>query len=642
RTRVQALLAKVATLPDVGGVASPYVIKKQIAPGGTIGFATVTFDKLTNGVGSANSKTFVNTVTGASGQGLEFQVEGQVAEQGAKNNAGQSVIFGFIATAIVLFFVFGSIPAMLLPLLAAGAALSTAVALIGLLSHAMTIAPFSSQLALLIGLGVGVDYALFIVTRYRQAMLRGVPPVDAVAEAIDTSGRAVLFAGTIVCIAMLGMFALGVSFLYGVAIAATVAVAFTVIAALTLLPALIGAFGKRVLRRKDRKLIAENQVRSDDSSGAWERWTGILERHPLALGGGAALILVVLMVPFFGMRLGNADAGTDPTSSTTYKAYQLLAKGFGPGYNGPFEFVGVVSTPAQRAAFERVMVAIRHTPGVATSTPQPVFLPAQPGHVPIGVAFAIPTTSPQDNATTDLLGRLRNNVIPQAEGSSGLQVLVGGSTAIYDDFASILSSKMPLFLTLVIGLSFLLLMAVFRSIAVPLTAAVMNMLSAGAAFGVVTAVFQDGTGASLLGVNTKGPIAAFLPVIVFPIVFGLSMDYEVFLLSRIHEEWLRRKNNREAVIQGLAATGRTITAAAAIMVLVFAGFVLGGERVIQLFGVGLAGAVLLDALLVRCVLVPALMLLLGDVNWKLPSVLDRLLPRFNVEGSEPAPRPAAS
>ena len=642
-----ALLTKVKNLPYGGGVSARVGTPLGVSKDGTIGYVTVTFNKLTQGVGSANSTLFVNTVTGATNSNVEFQVEGQVAEQGAQNNADKSLIFGFIATAIVLFLVFGSFPAMLMPLLTAGAALGSAVGLIGLLTHAITIAPFSDQLALLIGLGVGVDYALFIVTRYRQAVLRGVAPVDAIAEAIDTSGRAVLFAGTIVCIAMLGMFALGVSFLYGVAIAAAVAVAFTVAAALTLGPALISAFGKRFLRKKDREKIASLQLTTSDSSSLWTRWTELLERLPWALGGVAALILVVLTIPFFGMTLGQADAGTDPTSSTTYKAYQLLAKGFGPGYNGKFEFVAQVATPAQKATFHRVMVAVKHTPGVVGANTTPTYLPpVRPGAAQVGVAFAVPEWSPQDGRTTDLLHRLRNIVVPRAGGTGGVHVLIGGTTAIYDDFATILTNKLPLFLTIVIGLSFLLLMAIFRSIAVPLTAAVMNMLSAGAAFGICTAVFQNGTGASLLGVDTKGPIEAFLPVIVFPIIFGLSMDYEIFLLSRIHEEWIRRRDNREAVTHGLAATGRTITAAAAIMVLVFAGFVGGGERTIQLFGVGLASAVLLDALLVRCVLVPALMLLLGNRNWQIPSVLDRILPRFNVEGKghpvDAAPAPARS
>ena len=640
-----ALLTKVKNLPYTGGVSARIGAPLGVSKDGTIGYVTATFNRLPQGVGSSNSTLFVNTVRGASNSSIDFEVEGNVAEQGAQNNTDKSLIFGFLATAIVLFLVFGSFPAMLMPLLTAGAALSSAVGLIGLLSHAMTIAPFSDQLALLIGLGVGVDYALFIVTRYRQAVLRGVPGVDAAAEAIDTSGRAVLFAGTIVCIAMLGMFALGVTFLYGVAVAAAVAVAFTVFAALTLGPALISAFGKYFLRKKDRVKIADKALNLSDSSGPWTRWTELLERMPWALGGVAALILVVLTIPFFGMTLGQADAGTDPTSSTTYKAYQLLAKGFGPGTNGKFQFVAQVGSPAQKAAFHRTMVAVEHTPGVASAITKPVYLPpVRAGAAPVGIAYAVPEWSPQDGRTTDLLHHLRDVVVPGAAGASGVHVLIGGTTAIFDDFAQILTNKLPLFLAIVIGLSFLLLMAIFRSIAVPLTAAVMNMLSAGAAFGISTAIFQNGTGASLIGVDTKGPIEAFLPVIVFPIVFGLSMDYEIFLLSRIHEEWVHRKNNKEAVTHGLAATGRTITAAAAIMVLVFGGFVGGSNRTIQLFGVGLASAVLLDALLVRCVLVPALMLLLGDRNWQIPRVLDRVLPRFNVEGKtrsiEPAPSPA--
>jgi RND superfamily putative drug exporter len=340
------------------------------------------------------------------------------------------------------------------------------------------------------------------------------------------------------------------------------------------------------------------------------------------------------------MRLGSADSGSDPTSTTTRKAYDLLAEGFGPGYNGPLQLVAEVSTPAQKAAFLRTVQAVSSTPGVVSHTP-PAFIPGQGGHSAVAIANVIPKDSPQAASTADLLHTVRDKVVPGAEAGSGLHVFVGGQTAIFDDFAKVLSGKLPLFIGIVVFLSFLLLMTVFRSVAVPLTAAVMNMLSTGAALGIVTAIFQWGWGASLLGIDKTGPIEAFLPVMLFPIVFGLSMDYEVFLVSRIYEEWHRRGDNTEAVKHGLATTGRTITAAAAIMFLVFAAFVLGGDRIIELFGIGLASAVLLDALIVRSIIVPAVMMLLGEWNWKLPRVLDRVLPRLNVEGEsarEDAPR----
>jgi RND superfamily putative drug exporter len=634
RSQVEAMLEKVARLPHVSEIASPYGPNgaAQISESGQIAFANVTFDVQSSKILPPAAKTFVNTARAGSGNGVQIEVEGQIAEGAAQNGAG-GLGLGAFAAGVVLFIVFGSLLAMALPLITAALSLGTGIAVIGLLSHVLQMASFSSELSLLIGLGVGIDYALFILTRYRQGLLRGLPGEQAVIESVDTSGRAVLFAGMIVCIAMLGMFALGVSFLYGVAIAASIAVAFTVIAALTLLPALLGFFGPKVLRRRERRALREGQLRTSDESTAWARWAGWLERRPAAFAVVAAGIMLLLAVPFLSMRLGSSDAGSDPSGSTTRKAYDLLAKGFGPGYNGPLQLVAEVNTPAQKAAFERVQQAVAKTPGVVgASTPR--FLPSpSPGQPGVAIANAYPKGSPQDESTSNLLHTVRNEVIPAATKGTGLQVLVGGQTAIFDDFSTVLSRKLPLFFGVVVLLSFLLLMLVFRSLVIPLIAALMNILSAAAAFGVITAIFQDGIGASLLGIDKTGPIEAFVPVLMFAILFGLSMDYEVFLVTRIYEEWHRRGSNREAVTHGLAATGRTITAAAAIMVLVFGAFILGGQRIIELFGVGLASAVLLDALIVRSALVPSLMLMLGDANWWLPGALDRVLPHLRVEGS---------
>ena len=649
KARAEADFAKVAKVPHVAAVVSPYTAQtsKQIAPGGRIAFADVTFDSASNHnqITALQAQHFVKTVQSGSGGGVQFQVEGNIAQAGNPNNQGSSLFFGFIAAAIVLFIAFGSFVAMLLPLVTAGVSLGCGIAVVGLLSHALTIANFSNELALLIGLGVGVDYALFIVTRYRQAMLRGASREDAVVESIDTSGRAVLFAGMIVCIAMLGMFVLGVSFLYGVAVAATVTVAFTVISALTLLPALLAVSGRLVLRRKERRAVREGTVTVNDESPAWARWTAIMNRRPAAFALVAALVMIIIAVPFFGMRLGSADAGTDPASTTTRKAYDLLAKGFGAGYNGPLELVARIESPTQLAGFAKARQAVARTPGVVASTPVH-YVKGSGGRPSVATAEIYPKGSPQAASTANLLHFIRGSVIPAATRGTGVQVLVGGTTAIFDDFSHVLASKLPLFIGIVVVLSFLLLMAVFRSIVIPLTAAVMNLLSAGAAFGVLTAVFQNGWGGSLIGLNTTGPIEAFLPVLLFPILFGLSMDYEVFLISRIYEEWHRRADNTQAVTHGLSATGRTITAAASIMVLVFGSFVLGGQWIIEMFGVGLASAVLLDALIVRSVLVPSLMVILGDSNWKIPGWLDRALPQFNVEGQsardeQPATPPRA-
>jgi RND superfamily putative drug exporter len=636
QARARAAFQKVSALPFVAQVASPYTPAgtKQIAPDGQIAFADVTFTNAANRnkISAAQARSFVHAVTSSSGQGVEFAAEGNIAEAGNPTNQSGGLMFGFIAAAIVLFVVFGSFVAMMLPLITAGLSLGCGVSVVGLLSHVINIATFSNELSLLIGLGVGVDYALFIVNRYKQALARGETREAAVVESLDTSGRAVLFAGMIVCIAMLGMLALGVSFLYGVAIAAAVTVAFTVVAALTLLPALLGILGGLVPRRRERRALKAGEHNSRVESPIWVRWTSAISRRPALFAGAAALLMIIIALPFFSMRLGSSDAGTDATNTTTRKAYDLLAKGFGPGYNGPLELVAQINSPAQLAAFKKTEAVVASTPGVVAATPVALLAPGH-GRPTVAIARVFPKGSPQAASTSDLLSRVRGSVIPAATKGTGLTVLVGGTTAIFEDFSHILSAKLPLFIGIVVLLSFLLLMVVFRSLLIPLTAAIMNMFSAGAAFGVITAVFQMGW----LG-GTTGPIETFVPVLMFPILFGLSMDYEVFLISRVYEEWHRRRDNTEAVAHGLAATGRTITAAAAIMVLVFASFILGGERIIELFGVGLATAVLLDALIVRSILVPGLMMLIGERNWQIPGWLDRRMPRLNVEGE---PRPEA-
>ena len=634
RAKAEALFAQVAELPHVSSVASPYdpAGKAQISPNGDVAFANVTFDAQSNKVSTSQAKAFVDKITSASTDAVQFEVGGQVAQSASQGGDSSGLLFGFLAAAVVLFIVFGSLLATLLPLLTAGLSLGVGIGVVGLLSHVFSMASFSSELALLIGLGVGVDYALFIVTRYKQGVLRGLSAEQAVTESLDTSGRAVLFAGhdrvhrdarhvragrqLPVRRGRRGSDRGGVHGAIGADAAA-------------------GAAG---LLRPPRAAAprapraARGAVSTTDESAAWSRWTGWMQKRPAVFAVGATALLVILAIPFLSIRLGSADAGSDPANTTTRKAYDLLAKGFGPGYNGPLQLVAEVDSAQQKAAFLRVQQAVAKTPGIVGAA-EPHFIPGANGRPDVAIADLYPKGSPQDQSTADLLHKVRNEVVPAAEKGTGLTVLVGGQTAIFDDFSHVLAGKLPLFIGVVVLLSFLLLMIVFRSIAIPLTAAIMNLLSAGAAFGVVTAIFQNGWGASLIGVDKTGPIEAFLPVLMFPILFGLSMDYEVFLVSRIYEEWHRRRNNSEAVAHGLAATGRTITAAAAIMVLVFGAFVLGGERIIKLFGIGLGGAVLIDAAIVRSVLVPAVMLMLGDRNWKLPAFLDRILPQVNIEGS---------
>jgi RND superfamily putative drug exporter len=621
KQRIAQMLARVRNLPHVASMGTP-----AISPNGQIGFVTFNFDEQANKLDLAAIKRVIDTAKAAETPTLQVELGGQAIQNANPQGTGGTAP-GFVAAAIVLFLVFGSLLSMLLPLLTAGAALGTGIAAIGLLSHAISTPQFSSELSLLIGLGVGVDYALFIVTRHRQGLLRGKSIEDAAIDAVDTAGRAVLFAGMTVCIALLGMFALGVSFLYGVAIAASLVVALTVAAALTLLPAMLGFFGLKVLRRRDRRALAEGTFSQTDESPAWGRWARTLEKRPALLAGGAALVMLVLAIPFLSLRLGSADQGSDPKSTTTRQAYDLLAKGFGPGFNGPLQLVKKTPTAREQAQFAQKVQVVKRTPGVVAVTP-----PKAAGGG-VFTAQVFPRGSPQDKSTTTLLHHLRNDVVPR----STTGILVGGQTAIFEDFSRVLTSKLPLFIGVVVLLSFLLLTVVFRSLVIPTMAALMNLLSVAAGFGVVVAVFQWGWGASLIGVDKTGPIEAFVPVLTFAILFGLSMDYEVFLVSRMYEEWHKRRNNEEAIVHGLAATGRTITAAAAIMVLVFGAFVLGGFRVIKLFGIALAAAVLLDAVIVRSVLIPGLMLVVGEANWAFPKTLDRRLPRLNVEPAEPQP-----
>ncbi|HEV7492567.1 MMPL family transporter [Baekduia sp.] len=626
KARVQTALDAVGKMPHVASVASPFDTgnEAQVSKDGRIAFATVTLDDDVVGVPIDASKDIVSKVQSFSKDGLQVEIGGQAIEQ-ARQQGGGGVGIGFIAALVILMVVFGSFLAAILPLLTAAFALGVGVAVIGLLSHALTMASFSSELSLLIGLGVGVDYALFIVTRYRQEIMRGATPEDAAVNSLDTSGRAVLFAGITVCIALLGMFALGVSFLYGVATAASIVVAFTVLAALTLLPAFLALFGKRVLTGKQRRAVAAGELTTTDESPAWARWADILQKRPVVLAVSATVIMLLLAAPALSMRLGSSDAGNDPASSTTRKAYDLLAQGFGPGFNGPLQLVAEVKGDEGKAAFTRVVDAVRKTDGVVAAT-KPVIVGKN-----IALAQVYPQHSPQDAATSDLVKHLRTSVVPPAE-QGQVNVLVGGSTAIGIDFSKVLGDKLPLFIGIVVLLSFLLLMAVFRSLVIPAMAAVMNLLSVAAAFGVVVAVFQHGWGAELIGVDRTGPIEAFLPVMVFAILFGLSMDYEMFLLSRIKEEYDKTGDNGLAVADGLSATARVITAAALIMVTVFGSFVFGDERVIKEFGLGLAVAILVDATIVRMLLVPATMELLGDANWWLPKWLDRILPNVHIEG----------
>jgi RND superfamily putative drug exporter len=502
--------------------------------------------------------------------------------------------------------------------------LGTGVGLIGLASRVLSMPDFASQLALMIGLGVGIDYALFIVTRYREAYSgNGGDVRAAVAEAMNTAGRAVIFAGITVVIALLGMFALGVAILNGLAVAASIAVLTVLAASLTVLPALLVFFGARI-GRPSRRARRRSSPRPAEST-FWTRWVTAIQRRPWFAAIAATSLMLVLVIPALSIRLGNSDASNDPHGQTTYKAYELLSQGFGQGFSGPLVIAVKLPNTHKPAAVARLTSALQATPDVAAVGP-PRFSPDRS----VATVFAYPNTSPQSTETTNLVRHLRQTVIPPVAAATGITAYIGGVTAAEIDFSHILSSKLFLFIGIVILLSALLLLIVFRSLVLPIQAAVMNLLSIGAAMGIVVAVFQWGWLGSSLGI-VAGPISAFIPVMVFAIVFGLSMDYEVFLVSRIHEEWVHGADSSTAVRKGLIRTGKVITAAAAVMIAVFASFVLGGQRVIELFGVSLASAVFVDAFIIRCILLPAVLELLGPRTWWFPKTVDRRLPRLAIE-----------
>jgi len=640
RTRIEAMLAKVAKVPHVTTIVSPYgpAGASHVSKDGTVAFATVTFDRQAQNISTTVANDLVHTAQSADGPDLRVAVGGSVAEEANKPSLGGTGI-GVLLAGVVLLLVFGSIFAMALPLLSAGASLGIATGLIALLSHVMKMPQFATELTILIGLGVGVDYALFIVTRHRQGLIAGQEVEDSIVNAANTSGRAVLFAGTIVCIALLGMFALGVSFLYGLAVSAALGVALTMFAALTLLPALLGFIGPRVLSRRQKTNLAKNGPRivGAGTTGFWPRWADFIKKRPTVPAIAAVAIIILIALPFFSLRLGSSDQGNDPVGTTTRQAYDMLSAGFGPGFNGPLQIVTEGSGPADQAALARIVTDVAAQPGVARVT-GPTVIPTKGGGE-VGLVIAYPTTSPQAAATTTLVYHLRQQTIPGAVKGSNLTAYVGGTTALFVDFSQVLSAKLPLFIGLVVLLSFLLLALVFRSLVIPLFSAALNILSIGAAFGILVAVFQWGWLGGVFGVNKSGPIESFLPVMLFAIVFGLSMDYQVFLVTRMHEEWLKSGDNRLAIRNGLAATGKTITAAALIMILVFGSFILGGERVIKEFGLGLAGGILVDSVVIRMAIVPSLMFLLGRSNWWFPRGLDRILPRIGFEHAEDQPEP---
>ncbi len=614
-------------------VASPYEPANayQLSRDGKTGYAEVNFSDRSNEQYVDDTDAIKELHEEAQAQapaGLQSELGGDLF---AEQVEFSSEVFGLVAAVIILLLVFGSVLAMGLPIITALFGIGSGAALIGLATNVLAVPDFTTQVAAMIGIGVGIDYALLIVTRYRAGLHDGLEPHEAVELALDTSGRAVVFAGLTVVISLLGMFFLNLDFMRSMATGAVLAVLMTMLGAVTLLPAMLGFVGRNIDRLRVPLLHKPTEVVAAEGNqrSFWYRWSRVIQARPWPALVVSAAVLIVLAVPVFSIRLGFADAGNRRESDTTRRAYDLLLDGFGVGFNSPI--LVVVETPngaGDAASVAQLKSALEGTEGVASVSDS---IPVAGGQVQLLNVFA--TSAPQDEATTQLVHRLRRETIATLVSGRAIPTLTTGGPAFVVDFSDYMSDKLPVFFGAVLLLSFLLLMTVFHSIVVPVKAVIMNMLSIGAAFGAMVAVFQWGVGASIIGIGKEGPIEAWAPMMLFAIVFGLSMDYEVFLLTRVREEYDRTGDNGRAVADGLAATGRVISAAALIMFCVFGSFTLGDERALKLLGFGLAAAVLIDATIVRLVLVPAAMELMGRANWWAPSWLVRYLPTIRVDSA---------
>jgi RND superfamily putative drug exporter len=617
RARVQRFLAAAERVEGIGGAG-----RIRVAPDRTIASTSLELDRRIWDLPDSTGTRLIDLAERTSGDGLTVALGGgpiRMAEGG-----GGPEGFGLLGAAVVLLIAFGSIVAAGLPLAIALFGLGISASLIGVLAAVMDVPDFAPAIAGLLGIGVGVDYALLVLTRFRAALDGGADVAGAIVEAVGTAGRSVLVAGSTVLISVLGLFLMGVGYLQGVAISASLAVLVVMAAAVTLLPALLSYAGPRVNRLRIPGL--GRALRGDGPTPAM-RWSRAIQRRPWTAAIAGAAIVLALAAPVLGLRLGFPDEGNDQAGSMTRTAYDLTVEGFGPGANGPLLLVADLPAgrgPAALAPLVRAARADRDVAYVSAAQPSPDGRAA--------VITVAPRSAPQAQATTALVHRLRDSIVPRTTGASGVTVDVGGATAALVDQSALVARRLPLFIAGVVGLSFLLLLSAFRSPLIALKAGVMNLLSVGAAYGVMSLFAGAGWfGSDLLGIDRATPVAPFIPVMMFAILFGLSMDYEVFLLSRVREEFLGHGDTARAVTDGLARTARVITAAAAIMVVVFLAFVTGGEIFLKLLGIGMATAVLVDATVVRMVLVPALMQLFGRANWWMPRWLDRAVPRLAPE-----------
>jgi RND superfamily putative drug exporter len=616
RSRVEQIMGELSHGPHVTSVTSPYQVRSQISPDGRTAFAPIQLDRVSAEMPKDGVLKMISQARDASGNGLTLALGGNAVTDAETPGGGPTEGIGLLAAVIVLLVAFGSLLAMGLPIITAVFGIGTGLAGIALLGHVLPAPSFSPIVAGLIGLGVGVDYALFIVTRYREALDEGADPEQATGTAIATAGRSVVFAGTTVVVALLGLFVMQQRLLSAVAVAASLTVLMTMIAAVTLLPALLGFAGRRIDRFKV-PLLGRRSGRAPLS----ERWAGVIQRRPVVAGAASVVLLLVLAAPALSMRLNFTDSSTQPHDTSSYASHRILTNGFGPGYDAPLVFVS--GSPGDAHA---VAAVVGQTPGVASVTPA---MTSRDGAAALFIAY--PKTGLQDPATPALVHRLRDTVVPRTAGD----VLIGGPNAGTIDFSDSVRARLPYLIVVVVGLSLLLLLVLVRSVAIAVKAAVMNLLSIAAAYGVLTAVVQWGWLGHQLGFPIGMPVTPWVPLFMFPILFGLSTDYEVFLISRVREEYDLGADTRTAVTRGLARTARVITAAAAIMVFVFLSVLLVGQIEVKQVGLGLGVAVLIDATVVRMVLVPAVMELLGSVNWWLPGWLARILPA--AEPRSPAP-----
>jgi putative drug exporter of the RND superfamily len=616
--------------------AIPHVEKRQairVSDDGTIATTTLPLTIAGWEVSKEDGEKLVAAAEDNGTESLQIELGGDPIYRAQESSNEEGI--AFLAAAIVLLIAFGSIVAAGLPLIVALVGIGiTGGGLIALLANVIDVPDWTLAVAGLIGIGVGIDYALLVLTRFRTALKSGKDRHDAVVEAVTTAGRSVIIAGGTVVIAVLGLFLTGLPYMYGVALSASFAVLTVMLASITLLPALLSYLGPRVDKLRIPFLGRRLDRPEEDGNSPAARWSHWVQRRPWPAAIVATLILLVLAAPALGMRLGFPDAGNDPEDTMTRQSYDLITEGFGPGANGPLVIAAELPDGEGKDAVATLANDIRQEEGVD--------FVAAPNFNQQGTAAlltVVPTTSPQDEATTDLVEHLRGVVVPEALGDSGVNAYIGGVTPALEDQSDYITGRMPLFIAAVVGLSFLLLLVAFHSPLIALKAGIMNLLSVCAAYGVMTLVAQGGAVGQLIGIDHEVPIAPFMPVMMFAILFGLSMDYEVFLVSRIREEYLKDGNTRRAVADGLAKTARVITAAAAIMVVVFLAFVASPEIFLKLFGIGLAAAIFLDATLVRMVLVPAVMQLLDSRNWWIPEWLERILPRIDVERTAVETRP---